>query len=104
MVMEKSRPATVITAAAIAMRICRAASGLPLVMNPGSGKLPPAARRSSVYVMAKSTATSTTMAVGTIQRVVRSASRRARETANRENQRLSDASLSVISGSASWTW
>ena len=96
MVIEKTTPATVMTAAAIAMRICRAASGLPLVTNAGSGKAWLAARRSRPYVMPNSAAIRTTIALGTIHSVVRIASRRARGTRNRPNQRLVPGRLSFI--------
>ena len=38
--MEKTTPTTVMTAVAIAVRICRAASAVPLITQPGSRKSP----------------------------------------------------------------
>ncbi len=38
--MEKTTPTTVMMAAAIVVRICRAASALPLITQPGSAKSP----------------------------------------------------------------
>ena len=38
--MEKTTPTTVMMAAAMVVRICRAASALPLITQPGSVKAP----------------------------------------------------------------
>jgi hypothetical protein len=97
---EVAGPATVITAAAMAMRIPLAESELPLVTHPGSDTAPLAASRSTLYVTAKSTTARRTIALGTTQTVVLIASRRAREMVKRSDQRPLRASLSFICGPA----
>ena len=77
--MENTRPTTVMMAAAIAVRICRAASGDPLSSQPGRTKSPANAARSSAYVAAKSTTAAATSTAGTSHRLVRSISRRQSE-------------------------
>ena len=48
--MENTTPTTVIIAAAMVVRICRAASALPLITQPGSRKSPRHAARSAASV------------------------------------------------------
>jgi len=48
--MENTTPTTVMIAAAMAVRICRAASALPLITQPGSVKSPRYAARSAASV------------------------------------------------------
>ena len=73
---ENTTPTTVMMAAAIAVRICRAASGEPLSIQPGSPKSRSKAAWSSEYVAAKSTTAATTPTAGTSHKLVRSTSRR----------------------------
>ena len=75
-VIEKTKPTTVITAAAIPMRIWRAASAEPLLTQLGSVISPWYAASSIRYVTTNSATANTTSMVGTSQRFVRSASRR----------------------------
>src|SRR5262245_16247525 len=76
MVMEKTTPVTVMTAAAIAVRIWRAASALPELTHDGIVMAPLYAARSSAYVHQNRTTAATTSNVGTTHKVVRNASRR----------------------------
>ena len=75
-VMENTRPTTVMTAAAIPIRIWRAASAEPLFTHDGSVRSPLYAARSIVYVTMNSATARNTSTVGMNHNVVRSASRR----------------------------
>ena len=75
-VIEKTTPTTVITAAAMEVRMVRAASGPPVFTHEGRLKSPLSTARSSRYVTANSRIALTTRMLGTNQRLVRSVSRR----------------------------
>src|SRR5690349_9121007 len=73
---EKTTPTTVMTAAAIAVRIWRAASALPLITHEGTANPPRYAARSSTSVHPNSAAAPSTSRLGTTHRLVRRTSRR----------------------------
>ena len=75
-VIEKTMPTTVMTAAASVVRIWRAASAVPKTIHDGSDSSPLNCARSSTCVPMYSTTATTTSIVGTSHRFVRSASRR----------------------------
>ncbi len=74
--MENTTPTTVMMAAAIAVRICRAASALPLITQPGRPKSPRYAARSAASVPMNSPTAATTSSEGMNHKLVRSTSRR----------------------------
>jgi hypothetical protein len=75
MVIENTTPATVMTAAAIAIRIWRATSGPPELTQDGSASRPASASRSRRYVMTNRQVISTTIRVGRAHKLVRRVSR-----------------------------
>jgi hypothetical protein len=74
-VIENTRPTTVISAAAIAVRIWRAASAEPLFTHAGRSISPWYAARSMRYVAMNKMPAATISTAGTTQSVVRIASR-----------------------------
>src|SRR6202035_1802584 len=76
---ENTTPTTVITAAASAVKIWRAASALPSITHEGNVIEPLYTARSSTCVPAYSASAATTSTIGTSHRFVRSASRRQSE-------------------------
>src|SRR5262249_61487363 len=73
---QKNPPRPLNTAAAIAVRIGRAAPGPPVFTHDGSENAFASAARSSPYVTQKSAPAATTRSVGTNHRLVRNASPR----------------------------
>src|ERR1700733_2461835 len=76
MVMEKTTPITVMTAAAIAMSTCLSASALPVLIHTGSVRWWWKAATSISKVTTNSSTETTTRMLGTTQSVVRSSSQR----------------------------
>jgi hypothetical protein len=97
--MEKTTPTTVMIAAAMVVRICRAASALPLITQPGSPNSPRYAARSAASVPMNSPIAATTSRDGTNHRLVRSTSRRQCDaSADEKRPRYMAGSPSVIHG------